>query len=85
MLAMTDLLRLSQVPVGGMKGCRALAVRVADRGADGRCAGGLRGQLVARAASMMTLATTPGSEIMDRCGALTSVTWAPARWAMKRP
>jgi hypothetical protein len=32
---------------------------------------------------MMTLATTPGLEIMDRCGALTSVTWAPARWAMK--
>ena len=31
---------------------------------------------------MMTLATTPGLEIMDRCGALTSVTWAPARLAM---
>src|SRR5215472_11190955 len=31
---------------------------------------------------MMTLATTPGSVIMDRWGALISVTLEPARWAM---
>jgi hypothetical protein len=30
----------------------------------------------------MTLATTPGSEIMDRCGALISVMRAWTRWAM---
>src|SRR5258708_15670146 len=41
-----------------------------------------RGQLVARAAWMMTLATTPGSVIMDRWGALISVMLAPAFWAM---
>jgi len=44
--------------------------------------GAAEGQLVAWAASMMTLATTPGLEIMDRCGALISVIWAPARLAM---
>src|SRR5260370_34345512 len=31
---------------------------------------------------MMTLATTPGSVIMDRWGALISVMLAPAFWAM---
>jgi hypothetical protein len=36
-------------------------------------------QPAARAASMMTLVTAPGSLIMDRCGALISVTCAPAR------
>ena len=30
----------------------------------------------------MTRATASGSAIMDRCPAFTSVTWAPARWAM---
>jgi hypothetical protein len=30
----------------------------------------------------MTLVTTPGSEIMDRCGAFTSVMWACAFSAM---
>src|ERR1700746_1214547 len=39
------------------------------------------GQLV-WAARMMTAATAPGSEIMDRCGALISVMCAPALWAM---
>src|SRR5271165_667776 len=40
------------------------------------------GQPVTRAARMMTAATAPGSEIMDRCGALISVTCAPALRAM---
>ena len=31
----------------------------------------------------MTLVTTDGLEMRDRCPALTSVMWAPARWAMK--
>src|SRR5713226_5850158 len=30
----------------------------------------------------MTLVPTPGSEIMDKCGAFTSVMWAPAFSAM---
>ena len=41
-----------------------------------------QGQPVARAAWMMTPATTPGLEIMDRCGALIWVMCASARWAM---
>src|SRR6185437_12164279 len=40
------------------------------------------GQPSARAASTMTLVTAAGSLIMDRCGALTFVMCAPARWAM---
>ena len=35
------------------------------------------------AACSMTWATVCGSAIMDRCPALTSVMWAPARLAMK--
>src|SRR5690348_13897320 len=38
--------------------------------------------LVARTAWRMTRVTTPGSEIIDRCGACTSVMWACARLAM---
>ena len=30
----------------------------------------------------MTRVTTDGLEMRDRCPALTSVMWAPARWAM---
>ena len=30
----------------------------------------------------MTLVTADGLEMRDRCPALTSVMWAPARWAM---
>ncbi len=41
------------------------------------------GQAVALAACSMTWATVCGSAIMDRCPALTSVMWAPARLAMK--
>src|SRR5580658_8650799 len=36
------------------------------------------GQVVAWMACRMTLVTTPGSEIMDKCGAFTSVMWACA-------
>ena len=43
----------------------------------------MAGQLVALAACWMTWAIVSGSAIMDRCPALTSVTWAPARLAMK--
>src|SRR5690242_8517509 len=39
-------------------------------------------QVVARTACRMTLVTTPGSEIMDRCGACTSVMRACAFSAM---
>src|SRR5215468_6408357 len=42
-----------------------------------------RGQPVALAASIMTFVTVLAREIMDKCPALTSVMWAPARWAMK--
>src|SRR6202451_2831275 len=38
--------------------------------------------LVAWTAWRMTRVTTPGSEIIDRCGACTSVMWACARLAM---
>src|ERR1700755_1170306 len=38
--------------------------------------------LVARTAWRMTRVTTPGSDILDRCGACTSVMWAWARLAM---
>src|SRR6202012_5473993 len=40
------------------------------------------GHLVACTAWRMTRVTTPGSEIIDRCGACTSVMWACARLAM---
>src|SRR5208282_4698136 len=47
------------------------------------CGGGrLAGQPVACAASTMTWVTVPGSEIIDRCGAPTSVMCACARVAM---
>src|SRR5580658_877882 len=39
---------------------------------------GAAGQVVAWTACRMTLVTTPGSEIIDRCGAFTSVMWACA-------
>src|SRR5258708_37588452 len=39
-------------------------------------------ELVAVAAFRMTLATVSAREIRDRWPALTSVMWAPARWAM---
>lgn len=40
------------------------------------------GQVVARTACRITFVTVPGSEIMDRCGASTSVIWACAVLAM---
>src|SRR6202050_1632816 len=39
-------------------------------------------QVAARTACRVTLVTTPGSEIIDRCGAFTSVMWACAFSAM---
>ena len=43
---------------------------------------GSRGHSVAWTAWRMTRVTTDGSEMRDRCPALTSVMWAPARLAM---
>src|SRR4029077_1563093 len=48
------------------------------RGTPGR----LAGYPVAWTASRMTRVTTDGLEMRDRCPALTTVIWAPARWAM---
>src|SRR6202050_5594181 len=48
----------------------------------GALGGRPRGQVVAWTACRMTLVTTPGSEIMDRCGAFTSVMRACAFSAM---
>src|SRR5437016_3847951 len=47
-----------------------------------RTPGRLAGHPVAWTASRMTRVTTEGLEMRDRCPALTSVMWAPARWAM---
>src|SRR5579862_9577034 len=49
---------------------------------SGRWLPSAAGQVVAWAAWRMTLVTTPGAEIMDRCGAFTSVMWACAFSAM---
>src|SRR5262249_61396773 len=67
--------------VGVAEGRRAVVLprtRRRVRGTPGR----LVGHPVAWAACRMTRVTTCALEMRDRCPDLTTVMWAPARWAM---